>query len=45
VIAQRAHNIAGLPALLPLVLLLLTALYLFALPYATKWNSARRTGG
>jgi len=25
--------------LLPLVLLLLTGLYLFALPYATKWRS------
>ena len=28
--------------LLPLALLLLTGLYLFALPYATKWRSARR---
>ena len=31
----------GLLALLPLALLLLTGLYLFVLPYATKW----RTGG
>ena len=33
----------GLLALLPLALLLFTGLYLFALPYATKWRSARRT--
>ena len=31
----------GFLALLPLALLLLTGLYLFALPYATKWRSAR----
>jgi hypothetical protein len=36
---------AGLSALLPLALLLLTGLYLFALPYATKWHSGRRTAG
>ena len=29
--------------LLPLALMLLTGLYLFVLPYATKWRSARRT--
>lgn len=28
--------------LLPLALLLLTGLYLFVLPYATKWRSGRR---
>ena len=28
--------------LLPLVLLLLSGLYLFVLPYATKWRSGRR---
>jgi hypothetical protein len=28
--------------LLPLVLLVLTGLYLFALPYAAKWRSRRR---
>jgi len=32
----------GLLALLPLTLLLLTGLYLFVLPYATKRRSARR---
>ena len=35
----------GLLALLPLALLLLTGLYLFALPYATKGRSGRRAGG
>jgi hypothetical protein len=35
----------ALLALLPLALLLLTGLYLFVLPYATKWRSGRRTGG
>jgi hypothetical protein len=33
----------GLLALLPLVLLLFTGLYLFVLPYAIKWRSGRRT--
>ena len=28
--------------LLPLALLLLTGLYLFVLPYATRWHSGRR---
>ena len=28
--------------LLPLALLLFTGLYMFALPYATKWRSRRR---
>ncbi|TWI04571.1 hypothetical protein IP90_00704 [Luteimonas cucumeris] len=30
--------------LLPLALLLLTGLYLFVLPYASKWRGGRRTG-
>ena len=29
--------------LLPLALLLFSGLYMFALPYATKWRSGRRT--
>jgi hypothetical protein len=29
--------------LFPLALLLLTGLYLFVLPYATRWQSGRRT--
>ena len=33
----------GLLALLPLALLLFTGLYLFVLPYATKWGSGRHT--
>ena len=33
----------GLMAGLPLALLLFTGLYLFVLPYATKWGSGRRT--
>jgi high-affinity Fe2+/Pb2+ permease len=35
----------GLLALLPLVLLLLTGLYLFMLPYAANWRSEPRSGG
>jgi hypothetical protein len=35
----------GLLALIPLVLLLITGLYLFALPYAIKWRDARRVAG
>ena len=31
--------------LLPLALLMLTGLYLFALPYAVRWRSGRRTVG
>lgn len=30
--------------LLPLLLLMLTGLYLFVLPYAAKWRSTRRGG-
>ena len=35
----------GLLALLPLILLLLSGLYLFMLPHAAKWRSGRRTAG
>ena len=34
----------GLLALIPLALLLFTGLYLFVLPYATKWRRGWRTG-
>ena len=34
----------GLSALVPLALLLFSGLYLFVLPYATKWRSVRRAG-
>lgn len=33
----------GLLALVPLILLLITGLYLFVLPYTTKWRGGRRT--
>jgi len=33
----------GLLAVLPVALLLLTGLYLFVLPYATRWRSGRPT--
>lgn len=33
----------GLLALFPLILLLLSGLYLFALPYATRWRGGRRS--
>ncbi len=35
----------GFLALIPLALLLFTGLYLFVLPYATKWRRGLRTGG
>lgn len=35
----------GLLALLPLILLLLSGLYMFALPYAAAWRSRRRVPG
>jgi hypothetical protein len=35
----------GLLALFPLVLLMLTGLYMFALPYVAKSRSVRRAGG
>lgn len=35
----------GLLALLPLVLLMLTGLYMFVLPYAAKWRSVRGASG
>lgn len=33
----------GILALLPLALLLFTGLYMFVLPYASRWRSMRRT--
>jgi hypothetical protein len=44
-IAQKKYtNSVGLLAVFPLALLLLTGLYLFVLPYATKWGSRRGNG-
>ena len=34
----------GFSALFPLILLMITGLYMFVLPYAAKWGSGRRTG-
>lgn len=34
----------GLLALVPLILLLVSGLYLFALPYAAKWRGSQRAG-
>jgi len=34
----------GLLALFPLILLLLSGLYLFMLPYAARWRGKRRAG-
>ena len=39
-LVQEAQAVwVGLLALLPFVLLMLTGLYMFVLPYATKWRS------
>jgi hypothetical protein len=50
VVANFMARMQGQPAawvtyspLLPLALLLLTGLYLFAAPYATKWRAGLRT--
>ena len=40
---EPAYWVYFLP-LFPLALLMLTGLYMFVLPYVTKWRSARRTG-
>jgi heme A synthase len=40
---RRYANWLGLLAVTPLAFLFLTGLYLFVLPYATKWRSAQRT--
>ena len=38
---KKYNGWVGLLALLPLALLLFTGLYLFVLPYASKWRRAR----
>ena len=44
-VAQNKYTASlGLLAVFPLALQFFTGLYLFVLPYATKWSSARRTG-
>jgi hypothetical protein len=42
-LAQKAPVWVSYVPLLPLGLLLLSGLYLFVLPYATRWRSGRRT--
>ena len=43
-IAEKKYtNAMGLLAVVPLAFLFVTGLYLFALPYATKWRSGRWT--
>ncbi len=43
VVRGKYNNRLGLSAVAILALLLFTGLYLFVLPYATKWGSGRRT--
>ena len=45
VVQEKQAVWVGLLALFPLVLLLLTGLYMFVLPYAAKWRSARGISG
>jgi cellulose synthase/poly-beta-1,6-N-acetylglucosamine synthase-like glycosyltransferase len=43
-IAEKKYTASvGLLAVIPLALQFFTGLYLFVLPYATKWRSGRRT--
>jgi L-asparagine transporter-like permease len=39
---KRQEFWIGLLALIPLIVMLLTGLYLFALPYMTKWRGGKR---
>ncbi|GAA5072865.1 hypothetical protein [Lysobacter panacisoli] len=39
---QKLATWVGLLALFPLILLMITGLYLFALPYATRWRGGER---
>jgi hypothetical protein len=43
VVRGKYANWEGLLAVAPLALLFLTGLYLFVLPYATKWRGEPRT--
>jgi heme A synthase len=43
-VRQEQAAWVGFLALLPLALLLLSGLYLFALPYAAKWRGGREIG-
>lgn len=41
---QKLSTWIGLVALFPLIALMLTGLYLFALPYLARWRGARQEG-
>jgi hypothetical protein len=41
---QKYAAWVGLLALIPLLLLMLTGLYLFVLPYTRRWRSRQRAG-
>jgi len=43
VLQRRYTNWMGLSAVAVLALMFFTGMYLFALPYVTKWRSGRRT--
>jgi hypothetical protein len=43
VVQGKYTSTAGLLAVFPLALQLLTGLYLFVLPYASKWRGGQRT--
>ncbi len=43
VVQGKYTSRVGLLAVFPLAFLFITGLYLFVLPYATKWGSWRRT--
>jgi len=45
VVQGKYANWVGQLAVAPLAVLLFTGLYLFVLPYATKWRGARRKAG
>jgi hypothetical protein len=44
-VQERQAVWVGLLTLLPLVLLMLTGLYLVVLPHAANWRGGRRAGG
>ena len=43
IVLKKYTNSVGLLAVFPLALLFFTGLYLFVLPYATRWRSGQRT--
>ena len=44
-VQKQQSVLIGMLALFPLALLLLSGLYLFALPYATRWRGAQQVEG